>query len=206
MIRRNMQTQSNPSRRDAQGADALDMNYMRSDFLARARFAPERRAGLKQSWTFGKAWFPVLWRARGCGLAYRRTTHDTTLPGLRSVLQAHNKRPLMLDPPPYKHRPCSHPYISIYVVIDPLLASVYITRLAFLTSIRGPFPFPFLSSVSVLFTTSRPTTLPHPTYPTETLSLVVIVDTTSCLVLSTARQYRLANPTGKAFFRRPCST
>lgn len=64
-------------------------------------------------------------RARTRGLAYRRTTHDTTLPGQRT-LQPRNKRPLMSDPPRYKHCSCTHPYISIYIVIDPLLASIYI--------------------------------------------------------------------------------
>lgn len=61
---------------------------------------PERTTGLKQSWTFGKAWFPSLGVREDAGLAYRRTTHDTTLSTVYGfVLQAHNKRPLMLNPP-----------------------------------------------------------------------------------------------------------
>lgn len=47
----------------------------------------------------------------------------------------------MSDPLRYKYRPCTHPYISIYIVIDPLLASIYIPARSLHRSCPSPFPY-----------------------------------------------------------------
>lgn len=74
------------------------------------------------------------------GLAYRRTTHDTTLP----VLQAHNKRPLMLDPARTSTARVAI-RISRFMSLSILYWRRYILlRFAVLTPIASPPFFPFL--------------------------------------------------------------
>jgi len=93
-----------------------------------------------------------------------------------------------------------------------LLSILYWRRYILLASrfLHRSKSFPFSLSVlhPVLFTTSTlflSLSLSLFLYPSETLSLVVIVDNILAM-LSTTRQQRPANPPGKTFLHRPCPT